>query len=448
MHTIIIFLPLVLLITLALATKRMAESMFAAALAAMLILHGRNFLSGSIDSFYQVMDNSSFQFVIFILIGFGGSMQLLQDSGALKGFGKLVSRFASGQKKPLFLCFFLSVLMFVEDFVSILAMTFSMSGVFDQNRIPREHLAVVSVAVPASICILIPFSSWTAFTAGLLKNYDLGFAEYAGSIRYMFYPMASILIMVLLAAGLLPKVGELKAAYDRVAAGGPTRLKEENMESLVEFQIDPDQKPSSALNALIPIALIVVGTLVFDKDVIHGIFLSLLSEFLLFIPQRIMTVADFFKSFFEGAKGMLTVAILVFLGFLLSDANQAMGVFEVMIGAVAGNVPVQILPLTVFLIMFFTTFATAGCWVMQIIAVPIFIPMAFAVGCPPELIIAPMMSGAVMGYNTCFYADAIFLCAAGSGVANLRIIKCLAPYAVAAGVISAAAFAVLGFIVL
>ena len=161
-----------------------------------------------------------------------------------------------------------------------------------------------------------------------------------------------------------------------------------------------------------------------------------------------MTVADFFKSFFEGAKGMLTVAILVFLGFLLSDANQEMGVFDILISGVAENIPVQILPLTVFLLIFFTTFATAGCWVMQIIAVPIFIPMALAVNCPPELIIAPMMSGAVFGYNTCFYGDCMFLCAAGSGVANLRIVKTLSPYAVAAGVIAAAGFAVLGFVML
>lgn len=448
MHTIIIFLPLALLVILALTTRRMAESMFAAALSAMLILHGRNFLSGSIDSFYQVMDNSSFQFVIFILIGFGGSMQLLQDSGALMGFGDFVSRFASGQKKPLFLCFLLAVLMFVEDFVSVLALTFSMSGVFDKNRIPREHLAVFSIGVPASLCILIPFSSWTAFTTGLLKNYGLGFAEYAGSIRFMFYPMASILIMLLVAAGIIPKVGELKKSYERVAAGGPTLYKEENMESLVDFQIDPDQKPSSAWNALIPIALVVIGTVVFGNDVIHGIFLSLLAEFILYIPQRIMTVADYFKSFFEGAKGMLTVAILVFLGFLLSDANQALGVFDVMILGVTDTIPVQILPLMVFLLIFFTTFATAGCWIMQIIAVPIFIPMAQAVGCPPELIIAPMMSGAVMGYNSCFYGDVMFLASAGTGVANLRIVKTLAPYTAAAGMIAAIGFTVLGFVML
>ena len=448
MHTIIIFIPLVLLMALALKTKKMAESMFAAAFAAMLILHGRNFANGTIDSFYQAMSSASFQFVLLILIGFGGSMQILQDSGALKGFGKLVSKYASGQKKPILLTFILALTMFVEDFLSTLALTFSMSSVFDENRIPREHLAINTIAVSASLCVLIPFSSWTAFTMGLLKEYGLGFPEYAAAIRYMFYPMVIIVILLLLALGIVPKVGALKESYDRVAAGGPTLLQEENMESLVDLKADPNQKASSAWNALIPIASIIAGTIYFDNDVVHGIYLSILVEFVMFIANRTMTVGEFFRSFFEGAKGMLTICILVFLGFLLSDANKEMGVFDIMIHSVADHVPVQILPLVVFLLMFFTTFATAGCWVMQIIAVPIFIPMALAVGCPPELVIAPMMSGVVVGYNTCFYGDIMFLCSAGTGVPNLRIVKTLSPYAIAAGVIAAAGFAVLGFMVL
>lgn len=445
MHTIIVFIPLALLMVLALTTKRMAESMIAAALAAMVILHGTNFVSGTLDSFYETFTNSSLQFVILILVGFGGAIHLLQDSGALLGFGNLVSRFASGPKKPLLLTFFMAFLMFVEDYLSALTLTFSMKSVCDENRIPREHLAVLSVAVPTSLCLLIPFSSWIAFTVGLLKDFGLGFNDYVLSIRYMFYPMVIVIVMFLIVIGVIPKVGELKNAYDRVAAGGPTHLIEEKGQSLVDLEMDSDQKPSGAWNALIPIAVMVIGTLAYDNDVLHGVFLALFVEFALYIGQRMMTIPQFFDSFFEGAKGMTSLGIIVFFGFLLSDSNQKLGVFDIMIRGVTSAIPLQLLPLLTFLLIFFATFATAGCWTMQIIAVPIFIPIALGAGYPVHPIIAAMMSGVCMGYTACFYADGVFLCSAGTGVSNIRIVKTIMPYTILSGIISAVAFVVLGF---
>ena len=83
---ILTLLPLTFLIATALITKKMAESMIAAALLAMVILYRGDFLGGTIDSLYNTLSNSSYQFVIFILVGFGGMIKLLQESGALSGF--------------------------------------------------------------------------------------------------------------------------------------------------------------------------------------------------------------------------------------------------------------------------------------------------------------------------------------------------------------------------
>ena len=55
LNTILVFLPLIVLLVLALTTKRMAESMTAATFLALLILHRENFISGTIDSFYKTL---------------------------------------------------------------------------------------------------------------------------------------------------------------------------------------------------------------------------------------------------------------------------------------------------------------------------------------------------------------------------------------------------------
>lgn len=42
------------------------------------------------------------------------------------------------------------------------------------------------------------------------------------------------------------------------------------------------------------------------------------------------------------------------------------------------------------------------------------------------------MSGIGLGYSTCFYADAVFMTTAGTGVSNITIIKATLPYAAGA----------------
>ena len=48
----------------------------------------------------------------------------------------------------------------------------------------------------------------------------MGMKEYMGAIPFMFYPICAIVIALLLAYGFIPKIGELKRAYERVEAGG------------------------------------------------------------------------------------------------------------------------------------------------------------------------------------------------------------------------------------
>lgn len=444
MEQILIFVPLVTLITMALLTRKMAESILTAAMLAMILLHGTNVLTGTIEDLYGTLSNSSYQFVVFILFGFGGMIRLFQESGALLGFATWVSKFASGPKKPLILAWAMAFVMFVDDYLNTLTVTFAMKDVTDRNRIPREHLAFQANAVASCLCVVIPFSSWTAFTIGLVSDYDLGFQDYIKAIPYMFYPLVMIVLCLLIATGLFPKVGLLKKSYERVGEGGPTLLPEAKEKSLVDIEAVEDGEPSHPINAIGPIVVLVAGVLLFDNDLVHGTVLAIVAQFLLYTSQKIMTISGFFEHFFEGAKTMTTLVIIICFGFLLSGANEELGLFEVLIGGVGSAVPAKLLPLIIFAVVGFTTFATGGCWVMQIIAVPIFVPLAVAGGVPMFLVLAPLMSGVSMGYGCCFYADAVFMTSAGTGISNLRIIKTSAPYAIGVVLLTAVGYLLCG----
>lgn len=446
LHDILVFLPLVTLIVMALITRRMAESVITACLMAMVLLYGGNVLTGTVESIYGTLSDPSYQFVIMILIGFGGMIKVFQESGALLGFADWVSRFASGPKKPLIFAWFMAVVMFVDDYLNTLTVTFALKDITDQNRIPREHLAFQANAVASCLCVVIPFSSWTAFSIGLLSVHGLGFDDFVASIPYMFYPIIMLALCLLIALGLFPKVGALKESYARVRSGGPVLMDEPQMKSLVNIETVEGQKPSSALNAIVPILVMVAGVLIFDNDLIHGLILAIVAQFLMYTGQRLMTIGEFFEKFFDGARSMTSLIIVICFGFMLSAANEELGFFEILIGGVGETVPGWMLPVLAFILVGFTTFATGGCWVMQIIAVPIFIPLAQAAGIPVQFVIAAIMSGVTMGYGCCFYADAVFMTSAGTGVSNLRIIKTSAPYAIGTVILTAAGYLVCGLI--
>ena len=89
-------------------------------------------------------------------------------------------------------------------------------------------------------------------------------------------------------------------------------------------------------------------------------------------------------------------------------------------------------PPLAFLLVGATVFAVGGCWVVMTIAIPVFVPLALSMGVTAPVIIAAVMSGIGLGYSTCFYADAVFMTTAGTGVSNITIIKATLPYAAGA----------------
>lgn len=444
LHNILAFAPLILLIAMALITKKMAESMVISIFFATILLYRQNSLDGFLDMAYDVLADSSFQFVLFVMIGFGGLITLFQESGALMGFRDFLDKYASGPKKSMFLAWVMSFIMFVDEYLNALTVTFSMRDITDKSGIPREHLAFQAHAMACCLCMTIPFTSWTAFTVGLISEYGLGFYDYVESIPYMFFPLLMLVLCLLLIFGLFPKVGEMKRAYQRVENGGPALLIDEKADKLVDVGSVDEEKVSSALNAIIPLVVLIAGVLLCDNDLLHGLVLALLAQFVLYVGQKIMTLAEFFENFFNGAKSMTSLAIVIGFGFILSRENRDLGMFDILINGFGGKVPAFLLPLIAFILVGLTTFAVGSCWVVMTISIPIFMPIALSCGVPPVQMIAAVMSGVAMGFSLCFYADTVFMTTAGTGVSNIAIIKTTIPYAIGIIILTAIGFVICG----
>ena len=78
LDAVLAFLPITVLMVGALITKRIAEMMVLASVLGAVLVYREDFFSGFIDMMYGALSNSSYQFVLIILIGFGGMIRLFQ----------------------------------------------------------------------------------------------------------------------------------------------------------------------------------------------------------------------------------------------------------------------------------------------------------------------------------------------------------------------------------
>lgn len=446
-NDILAFVPITILIVGALITKKIAEPMFCASLAAAVILYGKGFFAGYVDMIYGTLSNHSYQFVMVLLMGFGGLIKVLQESGAMLGFADLLSCRIKGPKAAMCAAIVLNIATFVDDYISVLTTPFVLRETTDRCGIPREHLAHQTNTLAGSLCVLIPFSSWTAFSVGLLSEQGYGYNDYIAAIPFMFYPIISVAVCLLLIAGLFPKMGLMKEAYKRVGSGDNTIVEEKTANSIIEIEMPENNTPSGAWNAIVPIGCLVIVTVICDNDLSYGIIASIGAAAIMYIMQRIMTPGKFFALFFEGAKSMCTISIVICFAFMLSSANEELGFFEILIGGIGDTIPPYLLPALTFILVGVTVFATGGYWLTQIIAVPIFVPLAAAMGVSPSLVIAAMMSGVVLGFNICLYADPVFLISAGTGINNFNLVRTSMPYALFAAAISAVLYVVAGLVI-
>ena len=438
-------LPIIVLIVGALLTKRIMEMLLLATFTGVIILYKGSFLDGFVDVLYETFSSWSLQFVFIILFTFGGLIKLFQTSGAISGFGDILSKYASGPKKPLLLAWILGILMFVDDFLNVLTVGFSLRDLTDRNGIPREHLAMQAAAVASAMCCLVPFSSWAGFHVGLISEEGLGFIDYAKAIPFMFFPIIAVLCCLLLDIGVIGKFGALKESYKRVSEGGST-VPEAEGSGMLSMDTEDDVPATSAWNVAIPLLALIVGTLVFDCDLTYGCVIAIIVQMLLYLFQKIMTPVKYVDDFLDGAKSMFPLMVLVTFAFTLSNVNGKLGFFEYMIAKIGALVPGELLPAMTFLLVAAATFATAGYWSMQVISVPIFLPLAFALNVYPPVIVAAIMSGVSFGCCYCFYSDNIIMTAASTEVSNFRQTKVSTSYMVPCAVLAFLCYLAAGFL--
>ena len=225
-HGLIAVLIILVVIIGAITTRRCVEFLIGGSLLAALVLYGKDFLVQWCTILQEVFADNVW--IVLVCGLFGSLIALLQASKGTFGFSKVIAKICTNEKRTLLASFILGVLIFVDDYLNVLSIGVCMKGVYDKRKIPRETLAYMLDATGAPVCVLLPFSTWAVFYASLFEEeesvkalgYATGIQAYIHAIPFCFYPIITLLIVLLFSLGIMPKLGSMKAAYKRVAETG------------------------------------------------------------------------------------------------------------------------------------------------------------------------------------------------------------------------------------
>ena len=444
-------IPTLVVFVLAIITHRPIESLISGSIVGLIMIHGGQFIGGFAETSIRVMTDDDVAWVILVCGFMGSLIGILIRTGSTSAFTEVMARHVKSQRSALMATWVLGIFMFVDDYLNSIAVSSAMRKLTDKYKISREKLAYVVDSTAAPISVIIPFSTWGVFFAGLIVANGIapegeGLDTYISAIPYMLYAWVAVLLVPLVIYGVIPSLGAMKTAETRAQTTGETVPPDAVHIEQANETIQPlaDVKPRISM-FVVPMLILVLATLYFDKDFLIGIYITLGSTVIFIIAARIMSMHDTFDTVIDGFKTMIEPLGVVVAAFILKDVNDALGLAEYIVETMQPLLTPESLPAVIFASMGLVSFMTGSNWGVFVIILPIVTALTNNLGADMTLVIGATLSASTFGSHACFYSDATVLTAQASGCTAMQHALTQIPYALIAALITIVGFLVLGY---
>lgn len=444
--------PTLVVFVLAILTHRPIESLVVGAIVGLMMIHGAGFVGGFAETSIRVMTDPDVAWVILVCGFMGSLIGILIRTGSTNSFTSTMSGYVKSAKSALLSAWVLGIFMFVDDYLNSLAVGSAMRNLTDKYKISREKLAYVVDSTAAPISVIIPFSTWGVFFAGLIVANGIapdgaGLDTYIRSIPYMLYAWVAVLLVPMVIAGFVPDLGSMKKAEIRAQTLGqmvpPDAV---NIEAANQsIQPRPDIQPRVSM-FVVPMIVLVGATLYFDKDFLVGIYITLGGLAIYLIGMRIMPMNDTFNTVIDGFKMMVEPLGVLVAAFILKDVNDVLGLAPYIVSTMEPILTPELLPVAIFVSMALVSFMTGSNWGVFVIVLPIVTALANNLDADMTLVLGATLSASTFGSHACFYSDATVLTAQASGCTPMQHALTQFPYALIAAAITIIGYLLIAFI--
>ena len=442
-------LPAILILCVAVITKKPLESIFAGIIAGLLLLDPTHIVSGLGDLSMSVVMDETIAWIVLVCGMMGGLINMLERGGSVLSFGEILAKRITTKRGTMLTTCTLGIMVFIDDYLNSLAVSASMKNLTDRYKISREKLAFLVDSTAAPVCILVPVSTWAVYFAALLEENGAvaegkGMSLYIESIPYMVYGWAALLVVFLVAMGVLGDFGEMKKAEQRAQAGQPIPdgIQQDGFDTSALKKTSP---VIGLLNFLLPMAVLVAASVYYGIDLLLGALVASMFTMVLYFWQRLLSFDQLVNSMLDGFKVMLHPIAVVCAGFMVKEINDQLGMTPYIIDSLTPYLSKEMLPALVFASMAMVVFATGSSWGVFVVSLPIVIPMAISMDMSMPLTVGALLSASAFGSHACFFSDSTVLSSQGSGCTPMQHALTQIPYALIGAAMAFLSLVALGF---
>ena len=446
-------LPVIVVIILAVCSRRTAESLLVGCLVSYLIICGWSFVPTMTNAFWEVATEFDTVYIIIVCGLFGSLIKLLNYSRGTDAIAHELGKICKGKKSTLFVSFLMGIIIFIDDYMNIMTISSCMKKVCDDNKISRESLAYVIDSTGAPVCALLPFSTWAVFYAGVFfeqpevqaLGYGSAIATFNHVIPFVFYALTALVVVPLYVLGIIPDLGAMKKAQQRVDTTGKV-YSDESAHLNIENKEGADLGNSSIIDFVLPILMMIVVTVI-TGEIFWALVASIILCFILYVARRKISLKRCCDLWIEGFKDMVPVLTILMAAFFMQRASADLNLPIYVLNHVMPYISAKTFPAIAFIVVSGLAFITGSNWGIPAVCVPIIIPLAASANANLVLVMGAILSGGVFGSHACFYSDATVMTSSSCGIENMEHVNTQLPYALISFVMAFVAFLIAGVLI-
>ena len=427
--SILSLIPPVLTLVIALWSKNIMLALFLGIVSCSIYTGGLHFLMLVFDKYIYNGISSNVDMFIYMIV-FGAFMVAVKRGGGFAAFSSFGDKHFDTPRKAKLITWLLSGIVINQGFGTI-GVGAIMRPITDKQKVSREKLGYILSSTAEPVVALVPITIYILVFGGLISSVlpELdGQQVFVESIPYNFFCILSVLVGLLTAAELLPDFGFMKKREKAAKENGELiRPGSSPMETKELDDTESAVKPDF-LSFVLPFVVFFIAIIVIRIET--GMF-SLMTPILVgtIVAIGYPVIRGYFKFsevpglIIDGAKSMVSVAVLLALAFGFGKAVADIGFADYIVSVSQNVLTPAILPAAVFLICAVASYATVSLISACFLLGPIALVLVATVGGNIPLVVAALVGGSTFGDVTSPLSDIVIESAMGAGVDTIDLGK-------------------------
>lgn len=438
----------------------------------------------------QSLNNSGHLAIILFSMIIAATVSLISKNGGMKGVVNRLSKYATSPRSGSFITWLLGIVIFFDDYANTLVVGNTMRPLADKLRISREKLSYIIDSTAAPVASVAFVTTWIGAELSYIQDgintLDLDESAYGvffNSLAYSFYPfftLAFILILIWKKVDYGPMLKAEKTARIHGSSSPNTKsIDEEISNNLVEEISAKKGVTPRSLNAVIPILVIIFGTLsallytgwnqevwsnsslsFFEKlsdtignadsfiALLWASLASLFTALTLTLSQRLLSLKDSVESIIQGFKTMLPAIMILTLAWSVALITEHMHTADFISGLLMdASVSPYLIPVITFIVAALVSFSTGSSWGTMAILYPLILPTGWLLAENSGLdydttlsifhnIAAAVLTGSVLGDHCSPISDTTILSSLATSCPHIEHVRTQLPYALTTGAVA------------